>query len=132
MVSKQTYYCWIRLLKVDNVASMQARDALATSPPPIRMEYWHRPPWAARSLDRTASDDHDAWSAERCIGKPKSEVIFQCGPAYRSRTSALSWLQSREGESWAVEAENFMLMNFEREPASAALSLAPKPQEERT
>ncbi len=43
--------------------------------------------------------------------------------------SALSWLKSREGKAWAVEAENFMLMNFEREPATGTPSPALQPQE---
>jgi hypothetical protein len=124
MANRQTYFCWIRVLEVGQLASMQV--ASLTTSGPLNL-LGSRPPWVARSLDRTVSDDLDAWYAERNVGKANSDLIFQCGPACRSRVSALAWLQSREGKCWAAEAVNYMLMNFEREPAGAEPSPAPKP-----
>lgn len=124
MMAKQTYFCWVRVLNVDSLPSVRiASLANSTSLDMLG----HRPPWAARSLDRAAGDDLDAWSAERNVGKAKSKVIFQSGPAYRSRMAALAWLQSREGKFWAKEAEDYMLMNFEREPAALPPAPAPAP-----
>jgi hypothetical protein len=124
MAHRQNYFCWIRVLNVGELASVHI-GPLATSKPIY--DLGHRPPWTARSLDRAVSDDLDAWSAERNVGKAKAKVVFQSGPAYRSRVSALAWLQSREGKRWAAEAENYMLMNFEREPADAPPIPAPSP-----
>ena len=126
MSSKQTYFCWIRLLRLDSLASVQIAPQATVEP----FDYYltgHRPPWAARSLDSAVSDDLDFWFAERNVSKPKSKLVFHSGPAYRRRVSAMAWLQSREGKRWAREAENYMLMNFEREPADAAPSPPPAP-----
>jgi hypothetical protein len=124
MASKQTYFCWIRVLRLDQIASVQVAPPGTSEPLEL---LGSRPPWVARSLDRTISEDLDAWYAERNFGKAKSDLIFQCGPAYRNRMSALAWLQSREGKYWAAEAQNYMLMNFEREPAGSEPGPAPKP-----
>lgn len=128
MTQKQTYFCWVRVLNVESLPVVRI-GPLANS---ISLDtLGHRPPWTARSLDRVVGDDLDAWSAERNVGKAKSKVIFQSGPAYRNRMAALAWLQSREGKFWAAEAEDYMLMNFEREPAATAPTPSPTPTQAR-
>jgi hypothetical protein len=127
MTQKQTYFCWVRVLNVDSLPEVRI-GPLANS---VSLDLLgHRPPWTARSLD-AVGDDLDAWSAERNVGKAKSKVVFQSGPAYRNRMAALAWLQSREGKFWAAEAEDYMLMNFERESAATALAPTPAPTQAR-
>lgn len=118
-MSKQTYYCWMRVLPADASSSAYETQGASNDETPsdevYRVLYGGRPP-TVRSVDRTSEPDADSWFAdEENCGNPKSDLVFDYGPAYRNRKVALTWLLTRQGKKWAAEAANFLLLTFERE-----------------
>lgn len=117
-MSKNTFYCWVRVLPAGSEAPRYVDDERGRDDMPadtaMRVMWPSRPP--KRSVESQAGKDSDTWVADaQPSGKPKSDLAFDYGPAYRHRQVALSWLLTSAGKDWADAATQYMLMSFERE-----------------
>ncbi|KPF58234.1 hypothetical protein D621_06445 [beta proteobacterium AAP51] len=53
------------------------------------------------------------WAAvPEVFGRPGADTVFDYGPAFNERTSAVKWLATPEGQVWEQDALNRFLMSF--------------------
>ncbi len=109
-MAKKSYVCWVRVIPASLAGSgYELEDG---SIPKFIIEPFNGP----KRPKRTAVDGSAAWfdADEVHYGNPRSDVVFDFGPAFGDRKKAAEWLE-RKGQQWAKEARNFFLLAFDDE-----------------
>jgi hypothetical protein len=110
--STSAYYCWVRVIPATLEGSAYEIDEKS-------MHMLNGPKRPKRTGTSGASGFRPAvtvWfdSDDVHYGNPKSDVVFDFGPAYADRCLAVEWL-GKHGRQWAKEADNFFLLKVDLE-----------------
>jgi hypothetical protein len=110
--STSASYCWVRVIPATLEGSAYEIDQKS-------MHMLNGPKRPKRTGTSGTSDGKQGgtvWfdSDDVHYGNPRSDVVFDFGPAYADRCLAVEWLD-KYGRQWAKEAHNFFLLKVERE-----------------
>jgi hypothetical protein len=108
----QTFFCWVRVIPATLEGSAYEVDNRSK-----HLEMLNGPKRPKRTVVITDEKKGGAvWFDGDKVhyGNPKSDVVFDFGPAYIDRSLAVEWLDTK-GQKWAKEADNFFLLKIEQE-----------------
>lgn len=113
MAKKKLYVCWVRAIP----ASLAGGGYKLKNGHPrvVKMRILSGP----KRPKRTKVDGKEAadvWFDAHAVhyGNPKSDIVFDFGPAFGDPDEAEEWLETT-GQQWAREASNFFLLELQPE-----------------
>jgi hypothetical protein len=125
-----TYHCWVRVLRTDVAASSDAtKDVIRILGVKLKGDFFPtagpRPPRVkvAESKEDPKQPTGIFFSDDDASGDPKSDLVFDYGPAYANRKAAMTWIESAAGRLWVAESVNYMLFTLQQLPPKAVVIL---------
>lgn len=112
-MDKKSYFCWVRVIPAGSEGGGYETAGVSTPPGTVGISSGPKRPKRTKVTGKQSSE---AWFDSSAVeyGNPSSDVVFDFGPAYGDPVEAEEWLE-KYGQSWAKEATNFFLLQFEHE-----------------